>query len=98
MSRYDPNTLARSCRVSPGHLRRFFSLRFGMPPQEWLNEIRLWDAARLLCRDALLKEIVFELRFGNIAHLCHSFKKYHGCTPSQFVKLYTDRKAQLRTV
>jgi AraC-like DNA-binding protein len=87
-ARYDSVNLARNCLVSPCHLRRFFLTTFYRPPQEWLNELRLWDAMRLLYEEGSVKEVAFTLGFGSVPHFCHRFKEYHGCTPSEcFVRL-----------
>src|SRR5262249_17798641 len=87
-ARFDVNVLAKLCRVSPGHLRRFFRVQFGFSPQSWLNEVRLWEAARLVCEGLSLKEVSFELGFADVAHFCRAFKRYHGCTPSQFASCH----------
>src|SRR5688500_8375360 len=80
---YDGAELASLCGVSSSQLRRFFQQRFCRPPQEWLNELRLWDAIRMLRQKYPVKEIAYTLRFGSVPHFCHRFKEYHGFTPSE---------------
>jgi len=92
---YNPVKLARLCGVSASQLRRYFSEVFLQSPSDWLKELRLWHAAKLLCRGKSAKEVVWELKFGDRAVLYHQFKAYHGCSPGQFVQLHRRREAHL---
>ena len=90
---YNPAKLARLCGVSESQLRRYFSGVFLQSPSDWLKELRLWHAAKLLCRGKSAKEVVWELKFGDRTLLYHQFKAYHGCSPGQFVQLHRRREA-----
>ena len=96
VAQYDSTTLAGLCQISPRHLRRFFEATFGKTPRQWLNELRLWDAAQLLSAGHRVKDVAFRLRFRNVSHLCHQFKRYHGCTPKQFAALEQRREERDR--
>lgn len=86
LASYNASELAKLCLVSPSQLRRYFALVFGNSPEHWLNELRLWHAARVLCSGLSVKEVALELHFFDEAHFCHSFRRYHGCTPLEFVR------------
>ncbi len=83
-SGYTTADLAGRTGVSPRTLRRHFIHSFRRPPQEWIDELRLWDAAKLACEGHQIKEIAWILKFKSVSHFCRRFKQYHGCTPSEF--------------
>ena len=79
---YNAVRLAALCTVSPSQLRRYFAEHFYRPPQEWLNELRLWDAMQLLSEGHPVKNVATTLHFSDPNHFSHVFKRYHGCAPS----------------
>lgn len=91
---YRSQNLATVCFVSGSQLRRHFAYAYGLAPQDWLDELRLWHAMELLCEGQLVKEVAAKLSFGNASHLCHRFRQYHGCTPNECVCLYRRRVAE----
>jgi AraC-like DNA-binding protein len=91
LAQYSARSLAKRRLVSASQLRRFFLQLFRRPPQEWLDELRLWHAMELLVQGRSTKEVASLLSFADTAHLCHRFKEYHGCTPSDFLKIHTRR-------
>ena len=92
---YDSTKLATSCQVSPSQLRRFFLAYFYRPPQEWLDELRLCNAMKVLAQGQQIKLVAFVFHFGSVPHFCHRFKEYHGCTPSEFQQVHPRFKAAL---
>lgn len=79
--------LAVLCHVSGSQLRRYFAMRVGQSPQHWLSELRLWEAARMLCyTDFAAKYIARDLGFADESHFCHRFKEYFGCTTTDFMR------------
>ena len=83
---YSATRLAELCKVSPSQLRRYFLLVFCRPPQEWINELRLWDAMRMLSLGHPAKYVAATLRFSNTAHFSHRYKEYHGAPPSLHIR------------
>jgi AraC-like DNA-binding protein len=96
-SHYDSSALATSCGVSVSQLRRYFATNFYRPPQDWLDELRIWDAARLLCEGQRVKETCYALGFNDTAHFCHRFRAYHRCAPSVLTCLHRERIIRLRS-
>jgi AraC-like DNA-binding protein len=75
-------------------LRRFFAAKFWESPQRWLEELRLWEAARLLCCTTLaVKCICIDLGYADESHFCRRFKAYFGCTASEFAHRHGVRLA-----
>lgn len=88
---YNAKALADLCLVSPSQLRRYFNLVYGRPPQDWLDELRLWHAMQMICHGSSIKEAAAALHFWSSAHLSHRFKEYHGCAPTECVQIYKKR-------
>src|ERR1051325_9198645 len=74
--------LARLCGVSPAYLNEFFVRRFHRPPQEWLDELRIWEAFRMLSDGTSVKEVAYALSFKQASHFSRVFARYHGICPS----------------
>lgn len=91
-SKYDSVKLAENCRISPSQLRRFFLEHFFRPPQEWLDELRLWDALSILQQGESIKCTAAQLDFADGSHLSHRFKEYFGCSPKRLLR---DVRSQL---
>lgn len=82
-ARYGCRMLAKLCGVCPGYLNEYFVMNFHRPPQGWLNELRMWDAYRLLCEGAWVKEVAYMLFYKQISHFSRAFSDYYGFGPSQ---------------
>jgi AraC-like DNA-binding protein len=95
-SKYSSQRLAKKVRVSSSQLRRYFTATFFQTPQEWLDQIRLFDAMRLLASGITIKEATFSLGYFDSAHFCHHFKRFHGCTPNEFLKINRARRRKER--
>lgn len=89
-AQYSASRLAKLCGVSQSQLRRFFNEMAGMPPQRWLNELRLWHAMAMLWNGSSVKEVAITLRFSSPSHFCNKFKEYHGCTPTRALQIYSE--------
>ncbi len=93
-SDYSCQSLAKICGVSPSQLQRYFNAVFLCTPQVWLNEVRIWHAAKLLCTSTLsVKQVATQLHFTDSSHMDHNFKSHFGCTPKQFVCIYKVRQS-----
>ncbi len=93
---YNADSLATVCEISDSHLRRHFQRIYLRPPQEWLNEVRLWHAMQLICEGMLIKQVAAALNFSGASHLCNRFREYHGCTPKECVLLFRERSKRAR--
>jgi AraC-like DNA-binding protein len=85
---YSSPLLARSCSVSASQLRRYFQYVYGLSPQKWLDELRIWHALELLCAGRSVKEAAGDLFFSTVSHFCHQYRSFHQCTPTESVYRY----------
>ena len=71
--------------MSPVTFNRFIKKRTGKTFIEYLNEIRIGHATRLLInKDMSISEIAFSVGFNSMANFNRIFKKSKNCTPSQY--------------
>lgn len=79
--------LAQKINLSPGYFCRFFKKMTGKPPVEYLNSVRLENAAAMLLKSSkTATEIALECGFDNYSYFSRTFKEKHGVTPEKFRK------------
>lgn len=77
--------LARSGEISEVYLRQLFRTRFGTSPRQYVLELRMQKAKRLLEEGgADVGEIAVACGFSAIYHFCRTFKALVGETPTQY--------------
>jgi len=86
LHRFDqPHTtesLARSVGLSPSHLRRRFKTIFGCTPMEFLERVRMEQAARLIQEGELsIKEVARKVGYLDANNFSTAFKRFHGSSP-----------------
>ena len=78
-------TLAQIAGCSPGLINRLFRQQFGLPPYEYLVQLRLGQAARRLRESAqALADIAYETGFADQSHLQRFFRRAYGTTPQAY--------------
>ena len=77
---YHACALAVKCGVCDRQLRRYFLRRFAVPPQEWLDHLRLRRSRDLLEAGVPVKEIAYELGYKHPSRFCEAFKREFGTT------------------
>ena len=83
------NTLADIAGMSPSAFSRFFKLHTGRNLSEYIIEMRLGHASRMLVDTAKsIAEISFQSGFNNLSNFNRIFKKKKGCSPSEFRENY----------
>lgn len=79
--------LARQCRVSEVYFRKLFKEKTGLSPKQYVLNLRLQKAKRLLAEG---KEKIWAVAsacgFENSGHFCKSFKEQVGMTPGEYRK------------
>lgn len=74
--------------MSEGHFCRFFKAMVRKTPMEYINTVRINQAARLLSHsDKKVIDIAMEVGFENPSYFIKLFKLHKKCTPSDFRKL-----------
>ena len=72
------------------YLRRLFKKEMGMSPLEYLTKLRMKNAEWLLStawvNGCAISEISRMCGFSNALYFSRVFRKYYGCSPTQFVK------------
>jgi hypothetical protein len=66
-------------------LERCFRENYDESPQQWLDQVRLWQAACSLVEGRRPKEILSELGLASESSFYHAFKQYYQCTPLEYV-------------
>ena len=79
------NNRPRRSPENPEHFSRFFKTKTGVNFVDFLNDIRLGHAARLLIdtKDSIA-EIASACGFTNISNFNRTFKRQKGLTPKDF--------------
>lgn len=82
---YGVEELSESLGVSKCHLVRVFSAAMGMPPGQYLTEVRIEAAKQLLTHREYPLDVVASLcGFSGANYLCRVFRKHTGQSPAQW--------------
>lgn len=82
--------LARTVGLSPAALSKFFHRVTGHTITEFVNEVRIGKAARLLIdTDKNVSEIAYASGFDSLAHFNATFRRLKQVPPMQFRKLFS---------
>jgi AraC-like DNA-binding protein len=83
-------TLSKLAYMSEPHFFRCFKQEFGVTPVEFILEMRIKAARKMLqTTDLNLKEISFSCGFNSLNYFLKVFKRYTGHTPAQYRKSLT---------
>ena len=83
------NQLASIAGMSPSAFSRFFKLHTSRNLSDYIIDIRLGYAARLLVDTSRsISEISFDCGFNNLSNFNRIFKRKKGCSPSEFRENY----------
>ncbi|CAN7363946.1 helix-turn-helix transcriptional regulator [Mesorhizobium sp. LjRoot246] len=76
--------MAAVCGLSPYHFMRAFSRTFGVPPHQYVLDLRLDLAEKLLAdRRMTIADIAHSCGFSSQSHFTTAMKKYRQVTPLQ---------------
>lgn len=80
--------MAAVARLSASHFARVFKKETGKAPMEYVNELRLERAKKmLLAGDRSITEIAVLCGFGTPSYLSASFQKRYRMTPSEYRRM-----------
>ena len=87
-SKLDSSSVAAKSFVSPEHLSRSFKAEIGQGFSEYLSEVRLKEAQKLLEGEQKLSvsEIAYKCGFNDSNYFSDKFKKRYGISPLQYRK------------
>jgi AraC family transcriptional regulator len=84
--------LARTAGVHPSHLAREFHRIYGLTVGDYIRKLRVnYVAARLTNtgqNQESLTDLSLHAGFSSHAHMCSTFKRAVGMTPSQYKKAH----------
>lgn len=81
--------LAALARLSESHFHKIFKRATGLSPMEYLNEIRLSNAKKLLRAGKWgITQIALQCGFNSTSHFSSRFAKKMGLSPKKYLDLY----------
>lgn len=87
------NTLADMIGMTPTAFSRFFKQRTGKKLSDYITDIRLGHAARLLVDTTMsVAEICYCCGFNNLSNFNRIFKRKKSCSPTEFRETYFKKK------
>lgn len=76
--------IASILRLSPSRFRHLFKKETGFSPTQYVKQLRLLHARRLLEKSMLsVKEVMAAVGMNDFSHFVRDFKAMHGMTPLQ---------------
>lgn len=77
--------IAGATGLSPSHFARQFRVTIGKAPHQYLMQLRIERAKRLLREtDTVIVEVAFACGFANQEHMTRLFKQHCGTTPAAY--------------
>ena len=87
------NDFANLVNMSPAAFSRFFKLRTGKSLTDYITDIRIGHATRLLVdTTTTIAEIGYSCGFNNLSNFNRIFKKKKECSPKEFREQYRKKK------
>ena len=87
------NFLAEMVGMTPVSFSRFFKLRTGKTLSDYIIDIRLGFATRLLVdSQRTIAEICYDCGFNNLSNFNRMFKRKKDCSPKEFRENYRKKK------
>ena len=87
-SDFNVDELSNAVHISKYHLDRIFKQQVGITPYQFYINNRVKKIRQGLQARLSLSDMVFDLNFSDQSHLCNTFKKYVGISPTQYVRSY----------
>ena len=88
---FDVEELATMVGISRTHLHRKMKKMTGITASEFIRNIRLEQAARLMKENKInISQVAYSVGFNNQTHFSTVFKRHFGITPKAFLEQKTD--------
>ena len=85
--------LCKASDLSEAHLCRLFKKHFDMRPMEYLNKKRIQRAKELLTLSYIsVERAALSVGFETPSYFGRLFRRYEGCTPSEYKKINSANK------
>ena len=79
---YSARAFAAQCGISLRKFERDCVAQTGLPPHQWLNELRMRKALVLMASGLNMSEVADRLAFKRLSHFSREFKRYYGVPPT----------------
>lgn len=87
LNKIELGKVAAIANLHPSAFCRYFKAKSGKSLSEFVNDLRISYACRLIIEDKLsISQICFECGFNNLSNFNRSFKKHTGFTPSNYFR------------
>ncbi len=97
-SEFNIDTLAQQVGISRVHLYRKMKELTGQSPHNFIRNLRLKQAVNLLTNKSLtVSEVAYSCGFATVSTFSTLFKKFYGCTPTEYVKEHASMPADSET-
>lgn len=80
--------LASTCGMTKEYFRHAFKKEFGVPPLQYINNLKGMQIKSLLYKKYSMSEIATMTGFSSVNYLSRFFKKQFGLTPSEYKNNY----------
>lgn len=91
---FELDALIRSLPFHYDYLRKVFKKEIGLSPLEYLTSLRMKKAEHLLgsarSSNHAISEIAQQCGYENALYFSRVFRKYYGCSPTQYLKMHRD--------
>ena len=85
--------MSKLANMSPNAFSRYFKLRTGKTLAEYIVDVRLGHASRMLIdTNEPVSQICFSCGFNTLTNFNRLFKKRKGCSPTDFREKYAKTK------
>ncbi len=88
--------IAGKAFISKFHFIRIFKQLYGRTPHQYLTDIRVKHAARLLAENKSVANVCYDVGFESISSFTGLFKRLIGSTPSSYQQQQFSRKEAVR--
>lgn len=93
---YELDKYLRTIPFSYDYLRKLFKSEMGMTPHNYLTNLRIQMAEKLLCSygdgELNISEIAYTCGYSDSLYFSRVFKKYFGCSPKKYAAQHGDKK------
>lgn len=80
----DLESVAKTAGFSKYHFSRLFKQYTDSTFYDYLCSKRILEAKKLLLTNTPVTDVAFQVGFNNLTTFCRCFKKYSGCSPTQY--------------
>ena len=80
--------LSKAVHISKYHLVRIFKEQVGITPYQFYIGSRIKKIRQGVRANVPLPDLAFDLNFSDQSHLCNTFKKHMGLSPTQYACSY----------